>query len=291
MQGPSPSPSAESTHQTLQQAHVHTASATHSPALSPVPSSIPLPIQHAAYAAQPQVQPPTFSTLPSTTGLPPGFLQLNQQHDQPPIQPPAQASIAQDQVITELFRGLHHKVLQPDEAATLMQRYIDTDRLDLLCQGMIEYGIGVVSNQLRAQTDVTLVRATGQPRCCHMLLSFVFTLTYTNQEDLHDVLQRLPDGSRIRLAQSAPGGLVHQLVIRLNRVYDTEDINTRAHLSCYAELMARACSLGMMQLGGAIKAYKTLLVKQERAFGGILGLCMLMLRNWEQVWIRVDTCG
>lgn len=98
------------------------------------------------------------------------------------------------------------------------------------------------------------------------------------------MLQRLPDTSRIRLAQSAPGGLVHQLVVRFNKPYDADDINTRAHLSCYAELMARACSLGMMQLGGAIKAYKTLLAKQERAFGGILGLCMLMLRNWEQVW-------
>lgn len=78
-------------------------------------------------------------------------------------------------------------------------------------------------------------------------------------------------------------GLVAHLVKRMNQSYDLTNNGARIQLSCYGELMARACSLGMLQLGGAIKVYSQLLSKRKKAVSGVIGLCTLMLRNWEPV--------
>lgn len=172
MGGPSPSPSVASHQTMLPQAHI--TNITHSPAPSPVSFSASHPMLHTIYQSQSHLQPPTAPYPPQHGGPPPGFHQHPPAPTQTPIAAPAPPTptITQDQVTAELFRGLQLKVLQPEEAANILQQYIDTDRLDTLCQGMIDYGIGVVSNQLRAQTDVTLVR--------RLVISFIICVVWSN---------------------------------------------------------------------------------------------------------------
>lgn len=93
--------------------------------------------------------PSTPHDIPSSPTSPPALAPPPATADTPTLTP--------EEALAELLRSLHHKVLQPREVAVHMQRYIDNSQVDLLCEGIIEYGVGAVRNQFANGEEITLV--------------------------------------------------------------------------------------------------------------------------------------
>ncbi len=78
-------------------------------------------------------------------------------HVPPPASATTPPTFSPKEVLAEVLHSLHRKALQPQDVALVMQQCIADNQVDMLCQGIIEYGLGVVRLQFTEANEITLV--------------------------------------------------------------------------------------------------------------------------------------